>query len=39
VDEAVFVWFKQCVSMNVPVNGPLMKQKAKELAREMNIKN
>jgi len=21
VDEAVLVWFKQCVAMNVPVNG------------------
>lgn len=34
VDEAVLIWFKQCVAMNVPVNGPL---KATELAREMDI--
>ena len=37
VDEAVLVWFKQCVAMNVPVNGPLMKQKATEFAHEMGI--
>jgi len=31
------MWFKQCVAMNIPVNGRLMKQKAADLAREMNI--
>ena len=30
MDEAVFMWFKECVAMNVPVNGPLMRQKATE---------
>jgi len=31
------MWFKQCVAMNIPVNEPLMKQNAADLAREMNI--
>ena len=33
--EAVFMWFKECVAMNVPVNGPLMMQKATELVQAM----
>ena len=37
VNEAVFVWFKQSVVMNVPVNGPLMRQKATGLGWEMDI--
>ena len=36
-DEAVLFLFKQCIAMNVPITGPLMKQKATALAREMEI--
>ena len=39
VVKAVLVWFKQCVAMKVPVNGPLMSLKANELARELDIES
>ena len=32
VEEALFSWFKQARCMNVPISGPIMKIKAKELA-------
>jgi len=37
MDEVVLMCFKQHVAMNIPVNGPLMRQKAADLAREMKI--
>ena len=35
VEEALFSWFKQARCMNVPISGPIMKIKAKELALKM----
>ena len=35
VKEALFSWFKQARCMNVPISGPIMKIKAKELALKM----
>ena len=35
VEEALFTWFKQARCMNVPISGPSMKIKAKELALKM----
>ena len=35
VEEALFSWFKQARCMNVPILGPIMKIKAKELALKM----
>ena len=32
VEEALFSWFKQARCMNVPISGPIIKIKAKELA-------
>ena len=32
MEEALFSWFKQARCMNVPISGPTMKIKAKELA-------
>ena len=37
VDEAVLIWFKQTLAMNVPINGPLLKSKANALAEELGI--
>ena len=37
VDEAVLIWFKQALAMNVPINGPLSKSKANALAEELGI--
>ena len=35
MEEALFSWFKQARCMNVPISGPIMKIKAKELALKM----
>ena len=37
IDEAVLIWFKQGVTVNVPMNGPMIKTKSTALAREMGI--
>ena len=37
IDEAVMIWFKQALSSNVPVGGPLLKTKANELAKQFGI--
>ncbi|MCG8625372.1 MAG: DNA-binding domain-containing protein, partial [Proteobacteria bacterium] len=33
--EALFIWFKQVRDMNVPISGPILKVKAKELALKL----
>lgn len=33
IDSALLAWFKQCRSANVPINGPLLKEKAEEFGR------
>ena len=35
--EAVFCWFIHACSKNAPVTGDILKQKAKDLVKEMNI--
>ena len=35
VEEALFTWSRQVRSMNIPVSGPILAIKAKELAIEM----
>ena len=36
IDEAVLLWFKQGVAMNVPMNRPVIETKATALAREID---
>ena len=35
IEEALFPWFKQARSMNIPVSGPILTIKAKELALKL----
>ena len=35
IEEALFTWFKQARSMNIPVSGPILTIKAKELALKL----
>ena len=37
IDEALFRWFKQARSRNAPINGPILKEKACNLAKELEI--
>ncbi|UYV84398.1 TIGD4 [Cordylochernes scorpioides] len=39
VDEALLQWFKQARSAALPVNGPLLSEKAKTLALEFGLKD
>lgn len=38
LEKAVLIWFKQARSQNAPISGPLLLEKADELAKQMNIK-
>ena len=35
IEEALFIWFKQARSMNIPVSGPILTIKVKELALKL----
>lgn len=37
VGDALVLWFQQMLSKNVPINGPLMMEKAKQLALELGF--
>ena len=37
IDRATFLWIKQVCAKNVPLSGPVIKEKANQLAREMGI--
>ena len=37
IDRATFLWIKQVRAKNVPLSGPVIKEKANQLAREMGI--
>lgn len=39
VDEALLQWFSQARSRQIPVNGPLLKEKATKLATELGLLN
>ena len=34
-EEALFIWLRQARSMNVPISGPIIEVKAKELALKL----
>ena len=38
VEDALLLWLKQARTYGVPVDGPLLKQKANELAAELGHK-
>lgn len=37
LEAALFLWFKQTRSMNIPISGPIVMEKADEFATEMKI--
>ena len=37
VDKAVFKWFSLQTSQNVPIDGPILKEKALQFAKKINI--
>lgn len=37
LEQCLVEWLKQCQSKNVPVNGPILKEKAEEFARKLTI--
>ena len=37
VDKAVFKWFSLQTSQNVPIDGPILKEKALQFAKKFNI--
>lgn len=37
LDDMLYTWFLETRSSNVPISGPMIKQKAKEIAKELNI--
>lgn len=39
VNKALLQWFKRIRSENVPINGPLIKEKALYFAKELNVEN
>lgn len=39
IDDALIKWFKQCRSANLPINGPLLMQKAEEFGRLLGEEN
>ena len=39
VDEAVHVWFRQMKRKNIPINGPMLQQKAREFAVQLGHQN
>lgn len=39
VDEAVHLWFRQMRMKNIPVNGPMLQQKAREFASQLGHQN
>lgn len=39
VDEAVHVWFRQMRMKNIPINGPMLQQKAREFAIQLGHQN
>lgn len=39
VDEAVHMWFRQMRMKNIPINGPMLQQKAREFAIQLGHQN
>ena len=39
VDEALFIWFKSMRSRSIPMNGPMLQEKAKAFACELDVKD
>ena len=39
IDRALFLWIKQVRAKSVPLSGPVIKEKANQLAREMGLVN
>lgn len=39
VDEAVHMWFRQMRMKNIPINGPMLQQKAREFAVQLGHQN
>ncbi|XP_049267996.1 TBC1 domain family member 13 [Rhipicephalus sanguineus] len=37
--KVVFVWFKRARSSNFPISGPILEQKAREIALQMGVEN
>ena len=37
IEKNLLVWFKQARAANIPINGPILKEKAEEIAKTLNI--
>lgn len=39
LDDALLLWFKQQRANNIPINGPILQQKANDLGKLLNLKD
>lgn len=39
LEKVLFVWFKRARSSNFPISGPILEQKAREIALQMGVEN
>ncbi|XP_047984684.1 tigger transposable element-derived protein 6-like [Leguminivora glycinivorella] len=39
LEQCLFTWFKQCRNKNISVSGPILKEKAEEFAKSLQIHN
>lgn len=39
LEQCLFTWFKQCRNKNISVSGPILKEKAEEFAKSLEIRN